>query len=142
MKGYLLVEAGGTRYGLHLADVRQVIEVPQAYAAPSMHRAVLGVIQVGGRLLPLVDLGALVETDRPPAGHASLGVVTRCAGRLVALAVDDADTVVPEDPEPLPEGWDLPWASGVARKGGTLIPVIDMDILAERLVAAGTIEER
>lgn len=142
MNGYLLVEAGGARYGVALADVRQVIELPQPHAAPSMHRAVLGVIQAGGRLMPLVDLGALVELDRAPAPDATLGVVTRCAERLVVLAVDDVEAVVRENPEPLPAGWDLPWASGVARQGETLVPVIDMDVLTERLVSAGATEER
>lgn len=142
MKGYLLVEAGGARYGLRLADVRQVIELPPAYAAPSMHRAVLGVIQAGGRLMPLVDLAALVESDRDPAPGAVLGVVTLCADRLVTLAVEEAEAVVRDDPGPLPPGWDLPWALGVAREGETLVPVIDMDVLAERLVSAGAAEGR
>ena len=142
MKGYLLVEASGTRYGVRLADVRQVIELPQAYAAPSRHPAVLGVIQTGGRLMPLIDLGALVETDREPAAGATLGVVALCAERLVTLAVDEAETVVREDPEPVPTGWDLPWASGVAREDEVLVPVIDMDVLAERLLSAGATEER
>ncbi|UCF41081.1 MAG: chemotaxis protein CheW [Gemmatimonadota bacterium] len=142
MKGYLLVEAGGARYGVPLADVRQVIELPPASAAPSTHPAVLGVIQVGGRLMPLVDLGALVEAHRAPMPGTTLAVVTRCAQRLVALAVDDAEAVVHEDPEPLPDGWALAWAAGVAREGGTLIPVIDMDVLAERLVSVGASGER
>ena len=137
-----MVEAGGIRYGVRLADVRQVIELTKAYAAPSRHPAVLGVIQTGGRLMPLIDLAALVETDRDPAPGAALGVVTLCAERLVTLAVDEAETVVREDPEPVPAGWDLPWASGVAREGDALVPVIDMDVLAERLVSAGATEER
>ena len=137
-----MVEAGGIRYGVRLADVRQVIELTKAYAAPSRHPAVLGVIQTGGRLMPLIDLAALVETDRDPAPGAALGVVTLCAERLVTLAVDEAETVVRQDPEPVPAGWDLPWASGVAREGDALVPVIDMDVLAERLVSAGATEER
>ena len=137
-----MVEAGGIRYGVRLADVRQVIELPKAYAAPSRHPAVLGVIQTGGRLMPLIDLAALVETDRDPAPGAALGVVTLCAERLVTLAVDEAETVMRQDPEPVPAGWDLPWASGVAREGDALVPVIDMDVLAERLVSAGATEER
>jgi two-component system chemotaxis response regulator CheV len=142
MKGYLLVEAGGTRYGVRLADVRQVIELPKAYAAPSKHPAVLGVIHTSGRLMPLIDLGALVETGRDPVPGAAVGVVTHCAGRLVTLAVDEAESVVREDPERVPAGWDLPWAAGVAREGELLVPVIDMDVLAERLVPAGATEER
>ncbi len=92
--------------------------------------------------MPLIDLAALVETDRDPAPGAALGVVTLCAERLVTLAVDEAETVVREDPEPVPAGWDLPWASGVAQEGDALVPVIDMDVLAERLVSAGATEER
>ena len=135
MKGYLLVEEGGTRYGLRLEDVRQVFDLESVHPAPRSHPAVVGLVRVGGRLMPLVHLGALLEGNDAPEGHGATGVVTRCGDQHVVLAVHDADTVVREAPEPAPDGWDLPWAAAVARRGDVLIPVLDMEFLAERLMS-------
>ena len=142
MKGYLLVEEGGTRYGLRLEDVRQVFDLESVHRAPRGHPAVVGLVQVGGRLVPLVHLGALLEGGETPQGHGATGVVTRCGDKLVVLAVHDADTVVREAPEPAPDGWDLPWAGAVARRNDVLIPVLDMDFLAERLMSVDPGGER
>ena len=54
-------------------------------------------------------------------------------GRFVALEVDDADEVVREDPLPVPRGQSLPWAGGVARQRGTLVPILDLDLLGDRI---------
>jgi purine-binding chemotaxis protein CheW len=142
MKGYLLVEAGGTRYGLRLADVRQVLDLETVYPAPGSHPAMLGVIRVGGRFCPLVHLAALIERGRGADEKLETGVVARCGEQLVVLAVDDADTVVREEPEPVPDGWELHWAGGVAHREGGLVPVLDMDVLAERLVSVSADEQR
>jgi len=135
VKGYLLVEEGGTRYGLRLEDVRQVFDLESVHPAPGGHPAVVGLVRVGGRLMPLVHLSALLEGIEAPEGHGATGVVTRCGDQHVVLAVHDADTVVRDAPEPAPDGWELPWAGAVARREDALIPVLDMDFLAERLMS-------
>ena len=53
--------------------------------------------------------------------------------RIVALEVDDADEVVREAVLPAPPGESLPWASGVARREGTLVPILDWNVLEERI---------
>lgn len=140
MRGYLLVWAEGTRVGVRVADVRQVIEVGSVTPAPSVHPAVLGVAVVAGRLTPVVHLAGLLAQSEARERRGLTVVVAQCGGSPVAFAVDDADAVVREDPEPLPSGWQLPWASGVARYEDQLIPIIDMDVVAERLSSAGAHE--
>jgi chemotaxis signal transduction protein len=135
VKGYLLIEAGGARYGLPVDDVREVIELGAVHPAPSAHAAVLGVTQVGGRFVPLVHLRALVERGAASGEPGRTGVVVRCGTRRIVLAVDDADTVIREAPVSVPEGLDLPWAAGVGRYQGDLVPIVDMQALAERLVS-------
>ncbi|MGH7607991.1 MAG: hypothetical protein ACREME_11695, partial [Gemmatimonadales bacterium] len=54
-------------------------------------------------------------------------------GRQVALEVDDAEAVVREDALPVPHGQSLPWAAGVAEQNGTLVPILDLDALGERI---------
>ena len=64
-----------------------------------------------------------------------LGLLVDLGGgeRLVALEVDDADAVIREAVLPAPPGESLPWASGVARREGSLVPILDWSALVERI---------
>jgi len=135
MSGYLLVRAGREEYGLPLEAIEQVIPAIDLLPAPATLPAVRGVVPLGGRLVPLVHLAALLTDGVPPDRPAGTAVIARIAGRPVALEVDEALHVEREAPLPVPAGWELPWALGVARRGGALIPVVDLAALGERLMA-------
>jgi chemotaxis signal transduction protein len=51
----------------------------------------------------------------------------------VAFEVDDANDVVREAALPVPRGESLPWAAGVARRRGALVPILDLDALGGRI---------
>ncbi len=105
----------------------QVMDVPRALPA------VRGLTPLRGRLVPLVHLGALLGDRSPPAERGRAAVLVELRGRFVALEVDDADEVVREDPLPVPRGQSLPWAGGVARQRGVLVPILDLDLLGDRI---------
>lgn len=132
MKGYLLAWTDGQQYGFRLEDLDHVFDLDAVYRAPGVLPAVRGVTAVGDRLIPLVDLAALIAHDRPPAALRGTGVLTHCPAGPIVFEVDDVDTVVGEDHLPLPAGWHLPWALGIARSE-RLVPIIDVANLAERL---------
>jgi chemotaxis signal transduction protein len=115
-------------------QILEVIDDFEVLSAPGSHRAVLGVTPSRDRLVPLVHLAALIESTDPPEERGDAAVLARCSGSLVAFEVDDAEELVLEAPVPVPDAWQLPWASGVVRHRGELIPIIDLDILAERLM--------
>lgn len=133
MRGYLLVRTDGLLCGLPVHAVRHVLDVEKIDAAPSGHVAFLGVLPVRDRFVPFVHLRALLDRRTARPDPPPTAVVVECGGALVALGVDDAEVVVRERPEARPTGWALPWASGVARRGEHLIPVVDLAVVAERL---------
>lgn len=133
MKGYLLVRAGGDRYGLPIGEVVEVIDHAATEPVPGGLPAVLGVARIRGRLVPVVHLGALLTDCVPAEVERRTVVVTRCGARRVAFEVDDADAVVRGMSIPAPPEGKLPWVSGVARHDEGLIPILDMDMLNERL---------
>lgn len=141
MTGYLLVRADGLLCGLPVSAVRRVLDVGAVHAAPGGHPAFLGVMPFGGGMVPLVHLRAVLDrrSEQPPTSPTA--VVVQCGGATVALGVDDAEAVVRERPEPRPAAWDLPWAVDVARQGDALVPVVDLDVVAQRLETA-TLSER
>jgi chemotaxis signal transduction protein len=134
-RGYLLVQVEGTRYGLPLEPVLQVDDLGEVLEVPCVLPAMRGLTPLGGRLVPLLHLGALLGNRTPPPARGLATVLVDLGGgeRLVALEVDDADEVVREAVLPAPPGESLPWASGVARREGRLVPILDWDVLEERL---------
>jgi chemotaxis signal transduction protein len=133
--GYLLIRAEGRRYGLPLSRVRQVGDLGEVLAVPRALPAVRGVTPFGGRLVPLVHLGALLGERTPPDERGRTVVVVALAPdeRLVAFEVDDADEVVREGALPVPDDESLPWASGVARRDEALVPILDLALLEDRI---------
>ncbi len=134
MSGYLLVRADGRQYGLPIEEVVEVVDRAASEPVPGGQRALRGVVKVRGQMLPVVHLGALLNNRTPPEEETGTMVVTRFSDRRVAFEVDDADAVVRDLPIPVPPGSELPWASGLAHYHEALIPILDVELLRERLV--------
>ena len=134
-RGYLLVQVEGARYGLPLGPVLQVDDVGEVTEVPRVVPAMRGLTTIAGRWVPLIHLGALLGNHAPPPERGLASVLVDLGGgeRLVALEVDDADEVVREAVLPAPPGESLPWASGVARRDGMLVPILDWGVLEDRI---------
>lgn len=130
---WLLVRAGPYLVGLALTRVVEVRQTGAVHPVPSREPAVRGVTSIRGRLLPVVDLGALLQGRAGSAPPGETLVVTELDGRRLGLAVDEAEDVVLGSGLPVPEGGALPWASAVTRHGGRLVPLLDLDLLATRI---------
>ena len=136
-RGYLLVRVDGKHYGLPLGRVLEVGDLGEVLDVPRALAAVRGVTPLRGRLVPLIHLGALLGERTPPADRGRTAVLVELGAgegvRQVALEVDDADDVVREAALPVPRGESLPWAAGVARRKGALVPILDLDALGDRI---------
>ena len=133
MKGYLVVRAEGKPYGLPVGCVLEVADAGEVLDVPRALPAVRGLTPLRGRLVPLIHLAALLG-DRPaPAELGRTVVLVELGRRQVAFEVDEADAVVREAPLPVPRGQSLPWAAGVAEQDGTLVPILDLDALGDRI---------
>ncbi len=131
--GYLLVRVDGQAFGLPLSRVLEVADTVEVLDVPRGTPALRGLTAARGRLVPLVHLGALLGgRAAPPERGRSHVLVSLSGARVAALEVDDADEVVRDDPLPVPAGHDLPWAGGVARRGDTVVPVLDLAALEDR----------
>lgn len=134
-RGYLLVRVEGRAYGIPVASVLEVGDLGEVLAVPRALPAVRGLTPLRGRLVPLIHLGALMGDHAPPAERGRAAVLVELGGgqRAVAFEVDDAEEVVREEPLPLPRGQHLPWAAGVARQKGALVPILDLEALGDRI---------
>src|SRR5437588_350021 len=141
-RGYLLVRVDGKPYGLPLGRVLEVGDLGEVLDVPRALAAVRGVTPLRGRLVPLIHLGALLGERSPPPDRGRTAVLVELGAgegvRRVALEVDDADDVVRETALPVPRGESLPWAAGVARRKGTLVPILVVDAVTEVLQVAAS----
>ena len=73
--GFLLVRTGNRRVGLELSHVVEVTQIGPVHPVPALEPAVRGVVEVHGRLVPVVHLGAWLDAGPCPAAFTVHGVV-------------------------------------------------------------------
>ncbi len=129
----LLVRAGGRPLGLVIGDVREVVALGPSLPVPVVDPALRGVVRLRARLVPLLHLAAFLDRTPCPTVAGEVGVLAGSAERPVCLEVDEADRVVRERLFPVPRDAALAWASGVVRREGRIIPVLDTRALGARL---------
>ena len=126
---HVQVRVGAERYALPVARVLEVGEMRTLTVAPGAARAILGVCNLRGDLLPVFDLATVLGLPRSDAPRRLL--VAERGGTRAGFAVDEV-TDVDELPEADQET-DSDLLSGAALIDGGLVGVIDMDRLFDTL---------
>jgi purine-binding chemotaxis protein CheW len=118
---HVWVQVAAEHYALPVADVLEVAELGEVTPVPGAGTAVLGVCNLRGQVLPVVDLTTVF--DLPASGHGRVVVVER-GGRKAGLAVDSVAGV-----EQLPDATEeveSPHLVGAALADGALVGVVDV----------------
>jgi purine-binding chemotaxis protein CheW len=84
----LLFSLDDQRYGLPLHAVDRVVHMVKVTALPRAPMIVLGVINVQGRVLPVLDLRRRLRRPARDVALTDQLIIARTASRSVALAVD------------------------------------------------------
>lgn len=124
---YLLVDLGEERYALPVEDVLEVGYAPEPSPLPGSPDAVLGLQNVRGGVMPVLDLGVLLggAASQPRAAT----VIVEHAGRSAALSVDAfVDVALLEEQLDRPEPAPLRWS---ALLDGSLVGVCDTGALLD-----------
>ena len=113
---------GSENYALPVAQVLEVADLGQLAPVPGSPPAVLGVRNLRGQVLPVIDLATVLGTGRD--GPAEKLVITEEAGRRAGLAIDEV-TDVGELGGPVQET-DSPFLSGSMLVEGELVGIVDV----------------
>ena len=138
----VVFELGDERYGLDIATVYEIIRHQPITAVPQAPAFVEGVINLRGRIIPVVDLRDRFGMTAGDLTKASRIVVCEAAGTRVGLVVDGVSEVlmVPADAiEPTPDvaaGHEAGYLRGIAKLGERLIILLDLDGLFGDAAAA------
>jgi purine-binding chemotaxis protein CheW len=130
---YVLFKVAGTEYVLPASEVLQMESFTAATPVPGTPAYVAGLVQIRGRVVPVVDLRARFGLPGVQPVLDTRVVVVKQGERVVGLLVDSAReviSIVPEAFRPPPEIV-LEQASGfvkaVAQVGGRLLMLIDSE---------------
>jgi purine-binding chemotaxis protein CheW len=85
---FLIFDLEGVRYGLPVADVREIVRAVLPVPLPGAPGVVEGVINLRGSVVPVLDLRQRLRLPTRPVEPTDHLVITRATGRLVALRVD------------------------------------------------------
>ncbi len=114
------------RYALPLSAVREVVVAPTHYTrVPRAPAAVRGVVNLRGRVVPVVDLKALLGVSAATSTPAGKVVLLDRGRRELGLLITDVDGI--ESIEKVGPAQASPTVRGLARVGALAITVLDPD---------------
>ena len=134
----LLFNVGDTYYGLPVIRIESIIAAPDPTPVAGAPHYVLGMFNLRGRVLPIVDLaGVLGQHDDEPAERvvvvqsreSAIGLAVRSVSEVASIAADDVD----ETPAALRGSG---WLNGVYRRGDDLVSLLDLDAIVHSVDAA------
>jgi purine-binding chemotaxis protein CheW len=129
MNAYVRFRVADEAYAVSVSHVLEVSDLGDVTPVPGARREVLGVRNLRGKILPVIDLAALLGTRRTaPPGRL---LVAESDGRQAGLAIDEV-TEVGELGDPA-EDADSPLLLGTMLTDGDLIGVVNMPAVLDAL---------
>lgn len=132
-------------YGLPIQNVEQILTDQKPTRIPRTHKAILGIFELRGRTLPIVDLGMLFEFEDQTAEEHNVIVVQSETGNFALRVgrVEGIHAITDEQVQPAPTlGEDRfeDFLQGVLQVDEALISLIDLDRLVDRRLQSSLIK--
>lgn len=136
---YVTLGAAGSLFAVPVERVQQILETQPITLIPQAPADFLGLIDLRGQTVPVMDLrtrlGVPVADDTPNTRivvlDVQVGSVTRWLGiktdRVFEVTGLDDDTM--ETPDDMGTRWHTAYVSGIGRRNGAFVAVLDMDSL-------------
>ena len=135
---YVTFRLGHECYGIAVLKIREIIRLPTITAVPQMPDYIKGVINLRGKIIPVVDLRIkfslaqaettertciiVVQVDSPSGAKPQVG--------LIVDAVEEVLNVLAGDIEPTPDfgaSLDTMYLLGMAKASGAVKALLDID---------------
>lgn len=123
---------GSEEYGVDIAQVQEINRMVTITNVPRAPQFMEGVINLRGRLIPIIDLRTRFGMDRSERTKNTRIVVTEIASKSIGMVVDSVSEVlrIPveqiEDAPDLVAGVDTEYIRGVGKMGDRLIIMLDL----------------
>ena len=129
---------GSETFGVRIASVREIVRVPEITSVPNAPEAIEGVINLRGKIIPVMDLRKRFGSPNVQPDKKNRILVVELEKRLLGLIVNSASEVIkipPSEIEPpgtvFAEG-ESNYVTGVGKLNGRLIILLDIEKLLHR----------
>ena len=133
---YLTFRLGQEEFGMHVLQVREIMGLQDITVVPHTPAHVKGVINLRGKVIPVLCLRSKFGMEMDPAGQSCI-IVAQVAGDegpiqlgIIVDAVSDVLNIAPSDIEDTPDfgaGSVPPYLLGMAKIKGKVKILLDMD---------------
>jgi chemotaxis signal transduction protein len=117
----IFLPLAGSDFALPVEVVREAVAAPSITMLPGAPRIVLGIFNLRGEVLPVLDTGAMLGAAVPSS--AAYAVVVVCGSDLVALATSAIPAVVDLGEQVQPS--ETPGTIGTFLYGDRLVTLVD-----------------
>lgn len=123
---------GNEEYGLDILQVQEILKLPKVTKLPKSKPYIMGVIDLRGKVLPIVELSKLFGIDTGQLGEAARAIVVNIAGKKVGLGIDSVSHVIKvnasdiEPPPPVVRGISGKYIVGVAKMEEGFVIILDI----------------
>jgi purine-binding chemotaxis protein CheW len=135
----VVFDLAGERFGTEIARVHEIIRLQEVTQVPRAPEFVEGVINLRGRIVPVVNLRKRFGFPEAEATRASRIVVVDVEGSTIGMVVDAVAEVARvaqgsiEPPAPIVSTMNNEFVRGVVKRDEDLIVMLDLDrVLGER----------
>lgn len=125
--------AGKELYGVGIQSVHEIVKVPEVTAVPDAPASLEGVINLRGKIVPVIDLRKRLRVAGIERTKSTRILIIENAGRMVGLLVDSVSEVLKVQPDAVeapPEiisSIGIEYITGVVKSGSRLIILIDLN---------------
>lgn len=123
---------GEEEYGVEILKVQEILKLPKITALPKSADYILGIIDLRGKVIPIIDLSTKFGMERKTDNDNLRAIVVDISGKKVGLAIDSVSHVIRvdgKDIEPPPQivkGISGRYIVGVAKVGDGFIVILDI----------------
>ncbi len=132
-KQIVVFELGSEDYGMEIATVESIIKMEAITQMPHAPSFVEGLINLRGRVLPVIDLRKRFGLTPKGADKNKRIIVVNMSGTEVGMIVDAVSEVltiseeVIEPAPPIATTVDSAFITGIAKQDGRLVILLDLD---------------
>lgn len=132
---YVIFQIGPEEYGVNIKQVQEIIKPTRITNVPNTDEHVLGVINLRGQIVPVVDLKRKFNFTTDSDSDKQRIITVKVRDTMIGLLVDDVNEVIwldLDELEPAPEvagGLKQEFLKGVGKVNDRLLILIQLDRL-------------
>lgn len=129
---------GEETFGVRISSVREIVRVPEITAVPNAPDYIEGVINLRGKIIPVMDLRKRFGIKNVEPNKKNRILVVELESKVVGLIVNSASEVLKippadiESPNTMFQEGELSYVTGVGKLRGRLVILLDIRKLLQR----------